>query len=77
MLLAASCTGVANPNIVQTWDNLHEGSCNACETHYRIRSYLIVGDRAIRMKSFTTRHLYDSSDPRFDDRLRVRILAGE
>jgi hypothetical protein len=60
------------PLTVKTWDNLFEGECNACETHYRVREYVLVSGTPVRKRSFVPRHLYTSQN--FDDRLRVRLV---
>ena len=62
----------ANPLHLRTWDNLHEGSCNACETAYKITEYEIRGGNPVETRRYRTRHLYTSGD--FDDRRRIRFI---
>lgn len=64
----------ADPFRLRIWDNLHEGSCNACETHYRITEYELRDGKPVRVRSYRTRHLYTSGDRRFDDRTRMRFV---
>jgi len=61
-----------NPLHLRTWDNLHEGECNACETAYRIMEYEIRDGKPIRTRKYRTRHLYTSGN--FDDRRRIRFI---
>jgi hypothetical protein len=62
----------ADPLHIRTWDNLHEGDCNACETAYRISEYEIRGGKPVRTRRYRTRHLYGSGN--FDDRRRIRFI---
>lgn len=62
----------ANPLHLRTWDSLHEGECNACETAYQITEYEIRDDKPIRTRQYRTRHLYTSGN--FDDRRRIRFI---
>jgi predicted RNA-binding protein YlqC (UPF0109 family) len=62
----------ANPLHIRTWDNLHEGACNACETAYRITEYEIRDGKPIRIRKYRTRHNYTSGN--FDDRRRIRFI---
>ena len=64
----------ANPFHLRTWDNLAEGSCNACETAYQITEYEIRDGKPIKTRQYRTRHLYTSGDHRFDDRRRIRFI---
>lgn len=57
---------MANPLHFRTWDSLHEGACNACETSYRITEYEIRDGKPIRTRKYRTRHNYTSGN--FDDR---------
>lgn len=63
-----------DPHHLRTWDNLHEGSCNACETHYQITEYEIQDDKPVRTSRYRTRHLYTSGNSIFDDRRRIRFI---
>ncbi len=62
----------ADPLHLRTWDNLHEGECNACETAYQITEYEIRDGKPVRTRRYRTRHLYDSGN--FDDRRRIRFI---
>ena len=62
----------ADPLHIRTWDSLHEGDCNACETAYRITQYEIRGGKPVRTCRYRTRHHYGSGD--FDDRRRIRFI---
>ncbi|MGA1980983.1 MAG: hypothetical protein ABSG84_00810 [Acidobacteriaceae bacterium] len=64
----------ANPLNLRTWDNLFEGECNACETHYRITEYQIRDGKPVRTRRYRTRHLYSSGNYIFDDRSRIRFM---
>jgi len=64
----------ADPLHLRTWDNLHEGECNACETHYQITEYEIRDGKPVRTRRYRTRHLYDSGNYIFDDRRRIRFI---
>ena len=63
---------MANPLHLKTWENLQEGTCNACETAYRITEYEIRGGKPVRTRQYRTRHLYTSGN--FDDRRRIRFV---
>ncbi len=63
-----------NPLHFRIWDSLHEGSCNACETAYRITEYEIRDGKPVRIRQYRTRHLYDSGNYIFDDRRRIRFI---
>jgi len=62
-----------NPLHLRTWDNLHEGQCEACETAYRITEYEIRDGKPIRTRAYRTRRLYTSGNYIFDDRRRIRF----
>lgn len=62
----------ADPLHLRTWDNLHEGQCEACETAYQITDYEIRNGKPIRTRQFRTRHLYTSGN--FDDMRRIRFI---
>ena len=62
---------VADPLHVRIWENLAEGGCNACETHYRITEYEIQDGKPVRTRQYRTRHLYTTGD--FDDS-RIRFV---
>jgi hypothetical protein len=64
----------ANPLNIRTWDNLFEGECNACGTHYRIAEYQIQEGKPFRIRRYRTKHLYSSDDRIFDDRRRIRFI---
>jgi hypothetical protein len=59
------------PNRIRIWNNLNEGACNACETRYRVTEYELLSNKAVRLRSYRTRHLYTSGE--FDD-VRVRFV---
>jgi hypothetical protein len=63
---------MVNPLHFRTWDSLHEGACNACETAYRITEYEIRNGKPIRTRNYRTRHNYTSGN--FDDRRRIRFI---
>jgi hypothetical protein len=63
---------MANPLHIKTWDNLHEGECEACETHYQITEYEIRAGRPVQTRQYKTRRLYTSGH--FDDRRRIRFI---
>jgi hypothetical protein len=63
-----------NPLHFKTWNNLHEGSCNACDTAYRITEYEIRDGKPVRIRNYRTRHLYNSGNYIFDDRRRIRFI---
>lgn len=62
----------SNPLQVRTWDNLHEGICEACETHYEVTAYEIRNGKPIKGKQYRTKRLYTSAD--FGDRTRIRFM---
>jgi hypothetical protein len=64
----------ADPRHIRTWDNLHEGSCNACDTAYRITEYEIRDGKPVRIRNYRTRHFYNSGNDIFDDRRRIRFI---
>jgi hypothetical protein len=64
----------SDPLKIRTWDNLFEGNCNACDTHYRITEYQIQSGKPVRTRRYRTRRLYSSDDKIFDDRRRVRFI---
>lgn len=57
----------SGPLHLRTWDNLHEGSCNACETHYEIRDYVLRSGRLIETRHRRSFKRITSSDPLFDN----------
>ena len=63
---------MANPLHFRTWDSLHEGACNACETAYRITEYEIRDCKPVQTRKYRTRHNYSSGQ--FDDRRRIRFI---
>lgn len=62
----------SNPFNIRTWDNLHEGSCNACETRYRVADFTIKDGIPIKTRRYRTHRLYTSGQ--FDDLRRVRFI---
>jgi hypothetical protein len=62
---------VANPLHIRIWDNLHEGACNACETHYRITEYEIREGKPVQTRQYRAKRLYTSGN--FDDNRRIRL----
>lgn len=64
----------ADPLHLRTWDNLHEGDCNACVTAYMITEYEIRDGKPVRIRKYRTRHLYTSGNYIFDDRRRIRFI---
>jgi hypothetical protein len=64
----------SNPLNLRAWDSLHEGDCNACETHYLITEYQIRHGKPVRTQRYRTRRLYDSGNYIFDDRRRIRFI---
>lgn len=64
----------ANPLHLRTWDNLHEGNCEACETAYQITEYEIRNGKPVQTRQYRTRHLYTSGYYIFDDRRRIRFI---
>lgn len=62
----------SDPFHLRTWDNLHEGNCEACETAYEIVDYEIREGKPLRTRRYRTRHLYTSGD--FDSRRRIRFI---
>jgi len=62
----------ANPLHIRVWDNMHEGQCNACATHYRITEYEIRDGKPIQTRQYRTGHLYTSGN--FDDEKRIRFV---
>jgi hypothetical protein len=65
---------IANPLYIKTWDNLHEGECEACPTAYQITEYEIREGKPIQTRQYRTRHLYTSGNYIFDDRRRIRFI---
>lgn len=63
-----------NPLHLRTWDNLHEGQCEACETAYQITEYEIIDGKPARTRRYRTKHLYTSGYGIFDDRCRIRFI---
>lgn len=64
----------SNPSHLRTWDNLHEGNCEACETAYQITEYEIRSGKPIQTRKYRTRHRYTSGYRIFDDRRRIRFI---
>jgi hypothetical protein len=64
----------SNPLHLRTWDNLHEGNCEACETAYQITEYQIQNAKPVQTRQYRTRHLYTSGNYIFDDRRRIRFI---
>jgi hypothetical protein len=62
----------SDPLHIRTWDNLHEGNCNACETAYRITEFEIRAGKPVRTRQYRTKHVYTSGN--FDDRTRIRFI---
>jgi len=62
----------ADPRHIRTWDNLHEGNCEACQTAYEITDYEVRGAKPIRVRTHRTKPLYRSGQ--FDDRRRIRFV---
>jgi hypothetical protein len=65
---------IANPLHIKTWDNLHEGNCEACPTAYQITEYEIRESKPMQTRQYRTRHLYDSGNYIFDSRRRIRFI---
>jgi hypothetical protein len=65
---------IADPFHLKTWDNLHEGDCEACETRYEITEFEIREGKPVRTRRYRTRHLFVSGNPIFDDRRRIRFV---
>jgi len=65
---------IADPLHLRAWNNLGEGSCNACETAYQITEYEIRDGKPILTRKYRTRHLYASGAYIFDDRRRIRFV---
>jgi hypothetical protein len=63
-----------NPLHLRTWDNLHEGQCEACETAYQLTEYEIRSGKPAQTRQYRTKHLYTSGYRIFDDRRRVRFV---
>jgi hypothetical protein len=61
----------AAPLHLRIWENLEEGSCNACETAYRITEYEIRDGKPVRIRQHRTRRLYTTGD--FDEK-RIRFI---
>ena len=61
-----------SPLHIRTWDNLHEGNCNACETAYEITEYEIHNGKPVLTQHYRTKRLYASGN--FDDRRRIRFI---
>lgn len=59
----------ADPLHLRVWNNLNEGSCNACGTAYRVTDYRIRDGMLKRMKQQRTKRLY-SSDQFPESRIR-------
>jgi hypothetical protein len=61
-----------DPIHIRTWDNLHEGGCNACETAYRITEFEMRAGKPVRTRQYRTKHVYTSGT--FDDQKRIRFI---
>ena len=64
----------SNPLHFRTWDNLHEGNCEACETAYQITEYEILNGKPLQTRQYRTRHVYTSGNHIFDDRRSIRFI---
>jgi hypothetical protein len=64
----------SNPLHLRTWNNLHEGDCEACETAYEITEFELLNGKAVQTRQYRTQHLYNSGNYRFDDRRRIRFI---
>jgi hypothetical protein len=62
----------ADPLHIRIWNNLHEGICNACDTHYKITEYEIRSGKPVKIRQYRTHHFYNSGD--FDDERRIRFV---
>jgi hypothetical protein len=63
-----------DPTRIKTWDNLHEGACEACETAYEITEYHIEGAEPTCTRRYRSKHLYSSDNAMFDGRRRIRFI---
>lgn len=61
----------SNIKSIRTWDNLHEGSCNACKTHYEIRDYVLIAGHPKLQSKRTSKQLYTSGSWKFPERAIV------
>jgi hypothetical protein len=59
---------------IDAWDNLHEGSCEACLTHYSISTYRLSQGKVVLEKTRKTRKQYTSGSKAFNNSLRVRLI---
>lgn len=59
----------ADPLHIEVWNNLNEGSCNACGTPYEITKYDVRNGKPVRILRRQTRRLY-SSDQFPESRIR-------
>ncbi|HEU5342518.1 hypothetical protein [Edaphobacter sp.] len=62
----------SNPLNIRTWNNLHQGSCNACETQYLVTEFTIEDGIPIKTRHYHTHRLYTPGQ--FDDLRRVRFI---
>lgn len=62
----------ADPLRIRTWNNLHEGSCEACETAYQVTEFEMRAGKPVRTRQYRTKHLYTSGN--FDDLRRIRFI---
>lgn len=63
---------LADPLHVRTWDNLHEGNCEACSTAYEVADYEIRDGKPVLTSKYRTQRLYASGQ--FDSRRRVKFM---
>jgi len=61
----------ADPLHLEVWNNLNEGSCNACKTPYEITKYDIRDGKPVQILQQRTRRLYSSGQ--FPDS-RIRFI---
>lgn len=63
----------SDARIIREWDNLHEGSCEACLTRYEIRTYQVDRERAVLLKKSKSKRRYTSGN--FGEQTRVRFVT--
>ncbi|MFC6647287.1 hypothetical protein ACFQBQ_17265 [Granulicella cerasi] len=56
-----------NASRARVWTNMHEGGCNACETHYEIDEYVFVEGTPKLTRKHTSKQLYTSGDIKFPE----------
>jgi len=62
----------SDPSQFRTWNNLFEGICNACETHYEVAEYALISGKPSLRRKWKSKKLYSTGQ--FNSGLGVRLI---